>query len=210
MPTFTTDWTQHNIALWEKHLLPLKGKSNLHFLEVGSFEGRSACWFLQNVLTDPSAKLTCVDTFAGSREHILHSGKMAKLEDTFDENIRSIGAEGKVEKRKGLSWEVLRGLPLNTYDAIYIDASHIVLDVMRDGVLAWDLLKVGGFFLFDDYALHLFKDERDDPRTAIDAFVLTFRGELDVVDIGWQVILRKKTRSPDYPNVVWAEDPPAA
>src|SRR5437868_2701075 len=58
---FHTDWFDVHIPIWEKCLGSMSGKADLRFLEVGSFEGRSACWLLQNILTHDSARLTCVD-----------------------------------------------------------------------------------------------------------------------------------------------------
>lgn len=202
---FTTDWFSPHIPLLERWLLPLTGKPGLRFLEIGCWEGRSSCWFLERVLTDQSSSLTCIDTFEGSREHNLHQNQRRAegIERRFDHNIRAIGAQDRMVKCKGKSAEVLRRLPLAYYDFIYIDASHIVLDVLRDGVLSWDLLKVGGLCLFDDYGLRLFRDSADNPKAAIDAFLATFRGELEVVEIGWQALVRKMERSPDYPRVLW-------
>ena len=48
---FTTDWFTNRIPLWEKILAPLKGKQGIHYLEIGVFEGRSAIWMLENILT---------------------------------------------------------------------------------------------------------------------------------------------------------------
>ena len=50
MTTFTQDWFSHNIPGLESivKLLP----SNKDILEIGSFEGRSTCWLLENVLAD--------------------------------------------------------------------------------------------------------------------------------------------------------------
>lgn len=202
---FTTDWFSQHIPLLERWLLPLAGKPGLRFLEIGSWEGRSSCWFLERILTHPSSSLTCVDTFEGSREHNLHRNQRRAegIERRFDHNIRATGAQERMVKCKGRSAEVLRRLPLAYYDFIYIDASHIVLDVLRDGVLSWDLLKSGGLCLFDDYGLRLFRDPVDNPKAAIDAFLTTFRGELEVIEIGWQALVRKMDRSPDYPRVIW-------
>ena len=51
-----------NINIWKNYLIPLK---EIRYLEIGSFEGRSAVFVgeLNNV-----KELTCVDTFKGSDE----------------------------------------------------------------------------------------------------------------------------------------------
>jgi hypothetical protein len=59
-------------------------------LEVGSFEGRSALWMLENLLTHPDSTLTVVDTFAGSHEHVRNEKSwnisVSALEARFDAN----------------------------------------------------------------------------------------------------------------------------
>jgi hypothetical protein len=57
---FSQDWTSENTSMWNQMLGALKGKPNIRALEVGSFEGRSALWFLENILTDPTSSITCV------------------------------------------------------------------------------------------------------------------------------------------------------
>ena len=46
---------------------------------------------------------------------------------------------------------VLRRLPLESFDIIYIDGSHAVNDVLEDAVLSFRLLKPEGILIFDDY-----------------------------------------------------------
>src|SRR3954463_16488374 len=61
----TTNWTSTNYQLWASILAPHR-EEPLRILEIGSWEGRSALFFL-NFL--PHATILCVDTFAGSIEH---------------------------------------------------------------------------------------------------------------------------------------------
>ena len=79
---FTQDWFSHNIPVWEqlKSLLPER-KS---FLEIGSFEGRSAVWIVENMM-NPGDWIDCVDTWEGSEEH--KNGELSGAEDRFDHNI---------------------------------------------------------------------------------------------------------------------------
>jgi len=64
---YQVDWFTPQMPLWEKYLSVYKGKEDLSFLEIGSFEGRSAVWLLETILTDDTAKLTCIDPFHGIR-----------------------------------------------------------------------------------------------------------------------------------------------
>lgn len=193
-PSFSHDWLSHHLPLWEKHLRPYAGRADFHILEVGSFEGRSACWFLQNILTHPSATLTCVDTFTGSVElHIVAPEVLPTLEKTFDGNIAAAGATQKVRKCKGPSQHVLRMLPLHFYDVIYIDGSHMATDVLTDIVMSWPLLRNDGILILDDYTWTFFQDPLWTPRPAIDAFLGVFHGHYDLLERGAQIIVRKRT-----------------
>lgn len=195
---FATDWFSHNIPVWERVLSEFRGKEGLRFLEIGSWEGRSACWLLQEIVTDPSSTLACVDTFALSpAQRTAISVTIAPLppdfdpEQRFDANIAGIGAIDRVIKLKGESQTILRSLPMNDYDCIYIDGSHAAPDVLTDAVLSWGLLKNNGILIFDDYKLSLSPDHLAHPAIAIDAFLKIFAGHYEVLEHGWQVILRR-------------------
>ena len=162
---FSEDWVTDNSASWERVLSGFKGKANIHALEIGSFEGRSALWFLENVLTDPTASMTCVDIWAGGYEKL------------FDENIKAYGQPNKLVKVKSRSDEALRKLDRDRFDFIYIDGSHMAKDVLVDAVLAWDLLKPGGYIIFDDYNWYGPRSRlvpNFTPKIAVDAFVKIF------------------------------------
>lgn len=198
---FTTDWCTMHIPVWELHLAEFTGKPNLRFLEVGSWEGRSACWLLQNILTEPSSTLTCVDVFEPNRQlenfYAQHNMYIhSDPEEYFDHNIHVIGAEDRVVKHKGLSQHILRTLPLQQYDCIYIDGSHIAVDVFEDAVLSWKLLREGGLLIFDDYILTLYEQREHNPRTGIDAFLSIFGAHTTQIHSGWQLFLRKTTTQP--------------
>lgn len=76
---YTADWVRQRTDLWAKYLHPWQGSANVQMLEIGSFEGRSAVWFLQNVLTAPTATLTCIDLFRGKTQEI-----------TFEHNLQVV------------------------------------------------------------------------------------------------------------------------
>ncbi|CAN5883601.1 hypothetical protein BH23PLA1_BH23PLA1_32160 [soil metagenome] len=184
---FTQDWFTFKIPVWETVLAPYKGKPGVNYLEVGLYEGRSALWMLENILTDPTRRLTGIDLFEG------------ELKERFLENLRRSGAPNRATVIIEPSQVALRGLPLETYDIIYIDGSHATADVMEDAVLSYRLLKQGGILIFDDYqwagALYQGPLTRDDvsdfPKVAIDRFVECFEDKLRVVHNSYQLILEK-------------------
>ena len=193
---FIYDYFSQNIGQWSKDLARFTAQPNLAFLEIGSFEGRSACWLLQNILTDDSSRMTCIDIFDQERSQGAFDttgldSNLMSTEDRFDYNIQQTGASHRVEKLKGNSHELLRSLPRSHYDFIYVDASHIAKDVLEDGVLAWPLLKTAGLLTFDDYE---WRDEPDPlrcPKIAIDAFLQVYDGHYRIVHKSYQVTLEK-------------------
>jgi len=194
MYTFQSDWFTVQIPLWEKYLNEYKGKENISFLEVGSFEGRSAIWLLTNILTSESAHLTCIDTFEGSIENqTKHNINLSLIEKNFDENISRTGASYKVTKIKNYSSKAFQGLTFESQDVIYIDGSHLAPDVLSDAVLYFFLLKGGGLMIFDDYEWgEIGMTGLNTPKPAIDAFLTIYKEKIEIMYIGIQVIIRKK------------------
>ena len=166
-------------------------------LEVGSFEGRSACWMLEHLLGHPDSRLYCVDTFEGSEEFApeLREG----LLERFTHNVRQTGRGEKVQALVGRSDDVLVGLIGEGVraDLAYVDGSHRAAEVLTDAVLCWKLLKPGGVMVFDD---HLWRCRLgpDDlllhPKLAVDGFVNAFFDRVDLLDLpgNAQVAVRKR------------------
>lgn len=179
---FLKDWVTRNVPLWEKVLSPFKGKPDIHYLEIGVFEGRSIIWMLENILTHSTSKATGIDTFPGN------------LKENFLANLKISGFADKVTTITGLSQIELRHLPLDSFDIIYIDACHTTDDTLADAVLSWPLLKNEGLLIFDDY----YWKEKEDfplelrPKIAIDAFITTYRNFIEVVHHNRQIILKKR------------------
>lgn len=186
---FSEDWFTHVIPVWEKVLAPYKGKPGVNYLEVGLYEGRSALWIIENVLTDPTSRLTGIDLFEG------------KVKDRFFENLRRSGAADRATIIVEPSQIVMRRLPLESFDIIYIDGSHATPDVLEDAVLSYRLLKPGGLLIFDDYRWagaidpgSLTQDTPDDlPKAAIDSFAQCFDKRMQVIHNSYQLILKKQS-----------------
>ncbi len=191
---FTEDWFSHNIPIWKQVLGAWFDQPGLTALEVGSWEGRSTCWMLDNLLTHESARLTCIDTFAGAVEHqVSYDATFLKtIEQRFDFNVARTGSSTKVTKQVGPSREQLRSQPLDAYDLAYIDGSHIAADVLEDALLVWALVKVGGILIFDDYGFQ-FQEGIDEqpPKAAIDAFIAIYGRKIKILHQGYQMMLEK-------------------
>jgi predicted O-methyltransferase YrrM len=185
--TFSQDWFSWNIPFWEYHIRTEKNCENFRqILEIGSFEGMSSCYILQAF---PHARLTCVDTWSGSDEH---GGidRMRKTEANFDSNTSRYS--GRLIKHRGTSRSFFGQTPsVATYDLIYIDGSHRCEDVLFDGLCAYDLLKIGGTLIFDDYLWNFYPVISRNPANAINHFVKLMSSRMEVRLAYHQVILVK-------------------
>ena len=189
---YTKDWFGWAPRVWEQLTPHLPERKN--FLEIGSYEGRSAVWTIENMMED-GGEIYCIDTWKGGAEHTPED--MAGTEARFHNNIltvREAFPERKVNKLKGLSTEWIPSLICEKleFDFIYIDGSHLAKDVLTDACMAWPLLKKGGFMVFDDYAwkppgFTLLQR----PKVAVDAFINMFEDELLIAHSGYQLIVRK-------------------
>jgi predicted O-methyltransferase YrrM len=174
------------------------GSDNLKFLEIGTFEGRTAVWLLDNVLTGKNCHLTCVDADPPDNlKHNLsfHEGKVTHCREYSNQwfyNELSDGAGG--------------------YDFVYVDGDHNAPGVLEDIIHAWRALKVGGYLYLDDYEMEI----RDPwfyimhpeflsydrlnfihPHVGIDAFLSNYRGQYEIVFKNYLVGLKKITEIGD-------------
>ena len=191
--SISTDCFTGNIPIWQKYLQPLAHSPGINVLEIGCFEGMASCWLLDNILTHDSARITCIDNFEGVWEETKNDPNANRtVEQRFDFNIAISGSAHKVTKLVGLSQEVMRSLPLNSYDLIYIDGSHKASDVLEDAVLCWRLLKVGGWIVFDDYNF-VFRDKPNwNTGLGIDAFMSVMQEQITVIYRGDRQVFIKK------------------
>lgn len=178
---FTADWFTRNVPIWEEVVIPLSPRK---ILEIGSFEGRSACYVIEKCSQSGPITLYCVDTWKGGLEH--DRNVMVTVEQRFDHNImialKSAKHACNFHKLKGPSSDKLANLidcgHASTFDLIYVDGSHRAPDVLTDAVMSFYLLRIGGLLIFDDYLWHMERPGQQDllnmPKLAIDAFLNIF------------------------------------
>ena len=123
--------------------------------------------------------MECVDVFT------------PEVEKRFDHNVALSGLGDRVVKHKGYSQDVLRTLPYESFDFVYIDGCHLASCVLTDAVLSWDLLRPGGVMVFDDYRLKPNAPAYERPGQAIDAFLEAFADRVALRHKGFQVVVVK-------------------
>lgn len=195
MPEFTKDWFSGKKNEWIKHLSHLVDKPT-NALEIGSFEGRSAIWALDNILTHPESTITCIDPYNNHEENSITNNIPNPLNDdelniAFERFMKNIQP---YNNKVVFYLDTLSNVNLGKkYDFIYIDGSHIASLVLTDAVISWKFLKIDGILIFDDYQwINPFShDPKMSPKMAIDAFMQIFDGRFELLSKGKQVILKK-------------------
>ena len=191
---FTEDWFSENnpekvVRQFDEFLSEFKDKPCM-FLEIGSFEGMSTIWMLENILTEESSQIFCIDAWAEWTGDAFVK---------FVSNINKTGLKDKVHIVKGDSSEELRIFPKEYFDFIYIDGNHDEKAVIKDAIGSFRILKKGGIIAFDDYLLGISypnspgsKAMNGSTKKAIDYFLDVFQDELEIIHKDYQVWIKKK------------------
>ena len=193
---FTKDWFNWAPEVWKQLIPHLPGEAgNRRFLEIGSFEGRSTVWIMENMMKDGDY-LLCIDTWHGGEEH--SEEDMEAVWQRFKANVEVakektgiFAGTARGTSVMGIADELSEGQK-DTYDFIYIDGSHTAPDVLTDACMAWQLLKPRGIMVFDDYMWGNPRDILHRPKPAIDAFCNIFAETAEIVHVGYQLVVRKK------------------
>jgi len=177
---FGSNFFEKWIPNWENQLRHLAGKPNIVGIEIGVLHGDCSIFSMDKILNGDGSILYAIDV---------------NCNEYWKNNITPY--QSKIDFRRGYSHEILRklthnGNPKEFADYIYIDGSHLAIDVMQDAVLSWYLLKENGIMIFDDYGWGAHTtDEKQKPKLAIDAFLNAYQGHYQLLSGGWQVFIKK-------------------
>jgi len=177
---FTHDVFSHRIELWTEYLKPFTAQPNTKILEVGFYQGMSACWLVDNILTEDTDRLTCIDKHYHPK---------------FAENITKTGAESKVDLLKGDVRELMSDCMENSFDVINLQDRNKTIDIVaKTTELAWKLLKPQGIIIFNYYGWRSPQDESENPKVAIDRWLNSIKGQWQHVHLAppiSQLMIRK-------------------
>jgi len=183
---FDEDWVSWKADDWRRWLAPFTGRRGVRALEIGTWQGRSARWLLDHVLTGPGSTLVTIDR--NLERFAPNAGAFARA---YGDRFRA------VEERADRF--LLREIA--AYDFIYLDGPKDAGDVLLLLSLCWLRLKRGGVLFVDDFGWPDGLPHRSEqppsyyanpPRLAIDAFCLALRSQMEELHRGWQVTVRKK------------------
>lgn len=188
------DW---NIVQWCVIFSRIFNRADpVNILEIGSWEGRSALFFLTYFT---QGHLTAVDSWKFDSDNVYNNTpEFQNSEARFDANLAPYAA--RLTKRKGSSRQVLPQLldEEQKFDVIYVDGSHLSDDVLTDGMYAWRLLKQGGVVIFDDLLWGNYQRARANPAWAISLFLRFHKGEYKILNAFYQIGLQKKRSFTDH------------
>ena len=180
---YNEKWFCNNLNYLSTNFKNSKNIKNI--LEIGSYEGRSAIFFLKNF---SDSNITCVDTWAGSDE--LSIANFELIEKNFDLNTSFYQSNNILMKYKMTSNKFFRE-NYKYFDLIYVDGDHSSDQVKIDLINSWNVLKNGGFLVLDDYMWWYYKDLKKNPSTPINDFIKANISNISKLVVWHQVIIQK-------------------
>jgi len=190
----TTGFFQYNIPLWEK---VFRDFSVSTYLEVGTCEGASLFWLANRFAQSRHFQATIIDDWKD-----FHEEGESRYFKNFKQNLEiaqnRFGRQLSVEINRGVSKQILPKLiamgRASTYDLVYIDGDHTASNVLIDCSLGFDLLRVGGLMIIDDYTWGYGGNPTELPKIAIDSFLTCFAKLLKLIYVSNQQIIVSKVK----------------
>ena len=202
---FSNNWFDKNKTIWSQLFQQL---NPTRILEVGSYEGKSTTFIVESLASLNDIEIHCVDSWEGGIEHKQGGyveSNMPEVETRFKHNMKIAMNKSsrtvKLKLHKGLSNKELPTLVANDmqeyFDFIYIDGSHQAPDVLLDAILGFELLRIGGIIVFDDYLwqepLPGGTDPIRCPKISIDAFTNIYCRKLRIAKAPLNQLFIEKT-----------------
>lgn len=153
-------------------------------LEIGSHEGASACFLVDNLLNHEESTLTCVDPFDVNDSTSPVTNETFIL---FESNILKSKWPSKVKLEKMYSSDFFKNVD-QQYNLIYIDGSHLLPDITIDFENSLRLVAPGGIIWMDDYL----GGGNYDIKNHIDSLFRANEDKLEIIIQGYQIAFRRK------------------
>lgn len=200
-PVFTQNWTSELVE-WARHLVPFAGRV-VRALEIGCFEGRSALWLLDNILTHPYSVLDCVDPFVykgnavdpesmAEAEIFNKALDMKAVRERFESNV--LRPHRKQVRLFNMTSDHFFEAKRGGYEIIVVDGSHSEAQASRDLFNCWRHLTAGGVMIVDDIGWEGWGGfASQGPRKAFASFQAEVGPEhLDVLHYGYTAFVTRR------------------
>ena len=167
-----------HVQLWEEILGFMKTKPNV-CLESGALYGGSSVYILEEYCK-----------MEGSHHYIMDINSNEYIE------MNIYPYRDKVTYLKGESADSFKqfehfGETEEFLDFVYIDGNHMSKYVLEDAVNSFYCLKNNGIMIFDDFGGGLEQEPHLQVKTAVDSFINSYHKYLNVVYVGYQIIIQK-------------------
>lgn len=144
---------RRNQATFRQFVAPEWAGKPITYLEIGVWEGMSMVWMLENVLTHREAQAVGIDPWLMMVKH-----SESEMEQVRLRAIKNTMRWPNCTLQRGNSADVLRtmrkrghlGIGKGTVDVCMIDGHHTAYAVADDAEIVLDLLRPGGWIIFDD------------------------------------------------------------
>lgn len=178
------------IQYFKNNYHKVKFDKKINILEIGTYTGTSLIEIIKSI---PNSFGIGVDLWKSYNENNLLSNiDKLKIKESFFHNINTSGLQDRI---KGIQIDSKTALLQfikdgNTFDFIYVDGSHLLLDAYLDIILCWELLEKDGILVIDDY---LYKKDTiiESPFEAVNHFLTSYKEQYKLLDIGYRVFLQK-------------------
>ena len=178
--TFNTTWFLYSeiIQTIQNHIT----NNNVNnILEIGSYEGASACHFSDILLDNPNSSLTCVDPFC-----------LDDVTTPLNNNTKQL-FYNNISKSKNYSKVIIKELYSTEfyiqndkkYTFIYIDGSHLLEDITIDFENCLKIIENNGIIWMDDYGNEPIKSH-------INNLYNQHKDHLEIIHIGYQIAFKLK------------------
>jgi hypothetical protein len=173
---------------WGPHIPIPNGPIN--YLEIGVADGANAILVSKSYAKHPDSRIYCVDPWIDYDEYPEYKGEQQVGFSTFLSNIQKLTTNKFIIVR-GMSDRIVPTFANEFFDIIFVDGNHETEYVYRDGIMALQKVKVGGYIVFDDY-ISTWKQTM----VGIDKFIGEFKDKIDIIYDGQltfgQIIVRRK------------------
>ena len=177
------DFFTQNTNVWKKILSNI---DNFNYLEIGTFEGRSALFIseLKN-----SKKITCIDPYIEYDDSHKYNFKMSEVYESVSEKFKEVQNKSiSLIKKKS---DDFFSENKEFFEVIYIDGHHQYEYVKRDFENSMNCLKINGILICDDFLWFKYKKLEDNPTKAILECYYKYQKNLNILFINNQIIFKK-------------------
>lgn len=168
----------NHVDNWEYHFKDFGNQPRVT-LEIGALYGASSVYILEKFCKK-----------RGSHHYIMDINTNNYLEKNlapYDKKVTFIRGESSDAFRNFKHKEKTKEF----LDFVHIDGNHMSKYVLEDAVNAFYYLKNGGYMVFDDYGGGHEQELHLQVRTGADGFFHGYRKYLEIIQNGYQVILKK-------------------